>query len=164
MGREGTAGAAVPLDEVPVEPMATHVPEECFYVRFGTFSNYLWFRDLNKKWQGDLSNMILRRGIERAAADRVQQQLSLRETALAKILGPPVIADVALIGLDPYLAQGAAIGILFQARNNFFLSRDLMSKRREALKKFSTATETNPTLAGHEVSLIASPDGQLRSY
>jgi hypothetical protein len=108
--------------------------------------------------------MIMRRGIEQAASDRIQQQLSLRETALAKILGPQIIADVALIGLDPYLAQGAAIGILFQARNNFLLSHDLMSMRREALEKFPTSTETNPTIAGHEISLIASPDGQVRSY
>jgi hypothetical protein len=163
-GREETPFAALSLDEVPVEPIATHVPQECFYIRFGTFRNYLWFSDLSKKWQGDLRNMLSRRGIEQGASARVQQQLSLRETALAKILGPQVIADVALVGLDPYLAQGAAIGILFQARNNFLLSRDLVSKRREALKKFPDATETNRTIADHEVSLIANPGGQVRSY
>jgi len=163
-GPPGTPLAAVALGEVPVERIATHVPEECFYVRFGTFRSYLWFRDLSKKWQGDLRNMILHRGIEQAGSERVQQQLALRETALAKILGPQVIADVALVGLDPYLAQGAAIGILFQARNNFLLSRDLQSKRREALQKFPAATEMNTTIADHEVSLIATPDGRVRSY
>jgi hypothetical protein len=106
------------LEDVAVEPIATHVPAECFYLRFGTFTNYLWFRDLNKKWQGDLQNMILRRGIDRAAAKRSQQQLSLKESALAKILGPQVIADAAIIGLDPYTTQGAGIGILFQAKNS----------------------------------------------
>jgi len=152
------------LTEVPLEPIAAHVPEECFYVRFGNFQNYFWFRDLNKKWQGDLGNMISRRGIDRAGAKRIQQQLSLRESALAKVLGPQVIADAALIGLDPYMAQGAAIGILFQAKNSFILSNDLMNQRRGALKKFEDAEESTIELVGQEVSLIATPDGRVRSY
>ena len=152
------------LDEVVVEPIAAHIPEECFYLRFGNFSNYFWFRELNKKWQGDLGNMLARRGIDRASSQRIQQQLSLRESALAKILGPQVISDAAIIGLDPYVSQGAAIGILFQAKNSFLLTQDLTSQRKSALAKFASAKESTLTLAGQEVSLIATPDGQVRSY
>lgn len=152
------------LDEVEIEPIAAHVPEECFYLRFGNFTNYLWFRDLSKKWSGDLGNMLARRGIDRASADRSQQQLSLRESALAKILGPQVIADAAIIGLDPYVEQGAGVGILFQAKNSFLLAQDLSSQRRTALTKFADATESKLTLADQEVSLIATPGGEVRSY
>jgi len=152
------------LNEIDVEPIAQHVPQECFYLRFGTFTNYLWFRDLNAKWQGDLKNMILRRGIDRGASRRIQQQLSLRETLLAKVLGPQVIADVAIVGLDPYLQHGAAIGILFQAKNNQLLANDLTSKRREALEKFAHATESTVQIADQDVSLIATPNGQVRSF
>lgn len=152
------------IAEVEVEPLATHVPAECFYLRFGNFTNYLWFRDLNKKWQGDLGNMILRRGIRRGASKRIQQQLSLKENALAKILGPQVIADAAIIGLDPYVEQGAAIGILFQAKNEFLLAADMMRQRREALTKFDDAEEQTLEIAGQSVSLISTPDGQVRSY
>ncbi len=149
---------------VEVEPLATHVPVECFYVRFGSFPNYLWFRDLNKKWQGDLGNMIFRRGIRRAAADRIEQQLSLRENAMAKILGPQVIADVAIIGLDPYVNQGAAIGVLFQAQVTPLLARDLTEQRREALAKFPDAVESTVKIGERDVSLIATPGGEVRSY
>ena len=152
------------LAKVGVELLASHVPAECFYLRFGNFTNYLWFRDLNKKWQGDLGNMILRRGIQRKAGVRLQQQLSLKENALAKILGPQVIADAAIIGLDPYLEQGAAIGILFQAKNDFLLSADMMRQRREALSNFEDAKEQTLDIAGHSVSLISTPDGKVRSY
>lgn len=152
------------LEGVAVEPLALHVPVDCFYIRFGTFTNYLWFRDLNKKWQGDLGNMITRRSIDRPADDRVQQQLALRDSALAKVLGPQVIEDVAMIGLDPYLAQGGAIGILFQAKNNLLLSNDLVSKRREALEKFSDAKETTVKIADRDVSLISTPSREVHSY
>ena len=156
--------AAEGLDKVAVEPMATHVPEECFYLRFGTFTNYLWFRNLNKKWQGDLGNMVRRRGIQRGGDRRIEQQLSLRETMLSKVLGPQVIGDAAIIGLDPYIDQGAGIGIVFQAKNSQLLQKDLESKRREALDKFPNAEESTVQLGGSDVSLIAAPDGLVRSY
>jgi hypothetical protein len=149
---------------VPVETLAAHVPVECFYLRFGTFPNYLWFRDLEDKWQGDLGNMILRRGIERAAADRVQQQLALYDDVMSKIMGPTVIQDVAIIGLDPYLNQGAAIGILFHARSTPLLTRDLTGKRLESLTKFNGAAESTIRVGDRDVSLIATPAGDVRSY
>ncbi len=152
------------FEQVGVEPLATHVPAECFYLRFGSFTNYLWFRDLNKKWKGDLGNMLLQRGVRRGASDRIQQQLSLRENALAKILGPQIIADAAIIGLDPYLEQGAAIGILMQAKNNFLLSADFMRQRRAALTKFKDAEERTLEIAKQSVSLVSTPDGRVRSY
>jgi hypothetical protein len=152
------------LRGVEVEPMALHVPVECFYLRFGNFTNYLWFRDLNKKWQGDLGNMLLRRGIDRASTKRLEQQLSLRENALAKILGPQVIADVAIIGLDPYMPQGAAVGILFQAKANPLLANDLITQRKQALKNYPDAAETTVKIADRDVSLVATPGGEVRSY
>ncbi|MCH8841222.1 MAG: hypothetical protein IH831_11240 [Planctomycetes bacterium] len=153
-----------PIEDISVEPIAGHVPAECFYLRFGTFTNYLRFRDLNKKWQGDLLNMILRRGIDRAAAKRSQQQLSLHENALAKILGPQVISDAAIIGLDPFTAHGAGIGILFQAKNSFLLAQDLNRQRLGALQQFSNAEQSTVQIADRDVSLIATPDGRVRSY
>ena len=151
-------------NQIEIEPIAAHVPEECFYVRFGKFLNYLWFRDLSVKWQGDLQNMINRRGIDRASSKRTEQQLSLKYNAMAKILGPQVVGDLALIGLDPYVIDGAAIGVVIQAKNNFLLSQDLMRQRRGALRTFDDAEETKLEIAGKEVSLIATPGGEVRSY
>ena len=150
--------------DIAIEPLAKHVPEECFYVRFGSFLNYLWFRDLNKKWQGDLGNMILRRGIVRGASKRIQQQISLRDNALAKIFGPKVIGDAGMIGLDPYMDQGAAIGLIFQAKNEVLLSADLLNQRRASLQKFDDATEETLEIEGETVSLISNPAGEVRSY
>ncbi len=152
------------LKDVAIEPIAAHVPAECFYARFGTFTNYLWFRDFKTKWEGDLQNMLRRRGIDRAAAQRSKQQMSLQENVLAKIFGPQVIADAAIIGLDPYTAQGAGVGIVFQAKNSEMLAQDLDRQRREALTNFPDAAESTVKIADRDVSLIATPDGQVRSY
>lgn len=152
------------LGEVEIEPMARQVPEECFYIRYGRFTNYLWFRDLTEKWQGDLQNMLQRRGIDDAASQRIEDQLSLRQSAMAKVLGPQVIADVALIGLDPYTSVGSAVGIVFEAKNSFLLNRDLTGQRREALERYPDAVEETLTIREQSVSLISSPSGAVRSY
>lgn len=152
------------LDEIEIEPLAAHVPDECFYIRFGNFQNYFWFRDLSTKWDGDLQNMVIRRAVKRLATSRIEQQLSLKENALSRILGPQFIADAALIGLDPYTNQGAAIGILVQARNSPLLAQDFMRQRRVSLQTFPDAAESTVNLAGTEVSLVATPDGRVRSY
>ncbi len=60
----------IPSDQnagVAIEPIAQHVPVECYYIRYGNFTNYLWFRDLSRKWDGDLANMIMRRDIDHGA-------------------------------------------------------------------------------------------------
>ncbi len=58
--REAEANVAVPLppqwinapvpevpDNLPIESIASVVPAECFYLRFGRFANYLWFREFS---------------------------------------------------------------------------------------------------------------------
>ncbi len=162
------APPTAPAPEVPegvaIEPIALHVPEECFYVRFGTFVNYLWLSNFQKQWGGDLQNMIALRGINYDLNNKLQRQLSLRETALSKILGPTVIADVALVGSDMFVREGASIGVMFQARNNFLLGSNLRQLRKETLDGVDGATETTVSIGGRDVSYLSTPSGSVRSY
>ena len=103
--------------DVRVEPIARFVPEECFYIRFAQFPNYIWLRRLLEEYGGDLSRMVTLRGTDSRLNQRVEQQLGLRESALARILGETVISDVALLGRDTLLREGAAIGIVFEGKN-----------------------------------------------
>jgi hypothetical protein len=153
--------AALPAS---VEPIAGHVPQECFYLRFGNFPNYLWFRDFLRHWQGDLANMIVLQGVNHDNNERFQQQIAVGETEIARVMGPRVIRDVALIGFDPYLRDGTAMGILFQANISALLSNNLNDQRHKAMKEHAGATEKTVQLAGHDVSYMSSPDGRLRSY
>jgi len=147
-----------------IEPIAARVPRECFYMRFGNFLNYLWFRDFMRKWQGDLGNMIVPESVTHDNRERLQRQLGLRESQVARVMGPTVIRDVAIIGLDAYMRDGASMGILFQANNGLLLGRNLSGGRTEALQKNSDATESTVDIAGHQVSFLSTPDGRLRSY
>jgi hypothetical protein len=152
------------VKEVQVEEIALHVPEECFYVRFGNFSNYLWFNRLLTEFGGELRNLAALRGMDYGLGARQQRQIALKEGALAEILGPQVIADVALVGQDMFLREGAAIGILFQAKSNFALSADIRSQRAAALAANKGAEETTVEIDGHKVSFLSTPDNRIRSF
>jgi hypothetical protein len=152
------------IKDAQVEEIALHVPEECFYVRFGNFPNYLWFNRLLTEFGGELRNLVALRGLDYQLNARQERQIALKEGALAELLGPQVIADVALVGQDMFLREGAAIGILFQARNNFGLSADIRSQRAKALSANKDAQETSVEIAGHKVSFLSTPDNRIRSF
>jgi hypothetical protein len=155
-----------PVAKIPdtVEALASHVPQECFYLRFGNFPNYLWFRDFLRHWQGDLGNMIVMQSVDYDNSERFQQQIAIGESKLSRVMGPAVIRDVAIIGLDMYLRDGASMGILFQANNSMLLSRNLNGQRQDAKAKFSDSKEQTIQIAGHDVSFISTPDNRIRSY
>lgn len=162
--RSPSLPAEVPA--VEIEPLAMRVPVEWFYVRFGRFSNYLWLNYLMQEYGGDISSMVTLRSYLMPLNQRVQEQLGLEQSALAEVLGERVIADVALVGRDTFTREGAAIGILFQARSNSLLRNDLMAQRQRALRRFASRGATSQTLqiAGREVSFVATPDNRLRSF
>ena len=164
--RWSTAAVADAADDVAIEPIAAHVPEECFYVRFGSFENYLWLRELLDEYGGDMSRMVTARGHDAGLNRRLQDQLGLEESTLAKLFGGQVISDVAMIGRDTYMREGAAFGILFEARNSALLTTDLVKQRLEAVERMKEdgAEMTELEIAGQPASLAATTDNRLRSF
>ncbi|HEY3392139.1 MAG TPA: hypothetical protein VGK58_05505, partial [Lacipirellulaceae bacterium] len=165
-GRGDQEELPAPSPQLPaqIEPIAGHVPHECFYLRFGNFPNYLWFRDFTRHWQGDLGNMLVQKSVNHDVSDRFQRQIAVGESRLARVMGPTVVRDVAIIGLDPYMRDGAAMGILFHANNSMLLSNNLNDQRRDAMDVHEGATEETIRIADQDVSYIGSLDGRLRSY
>lgn len=161
----------IPTPELPeldpsvsVEPLASRVPEQCFYIRFGSFGNFLWFQDTLERIGGELQNLLVLRGVNHQVRQRFQTQLAVETTALARLLGDALIADVAIVGTDLSVSEGGCYGLLFQAKNNLLLGADLVRQRRERAEKIPGASEQRVRIGGREVSLWSSPDGRVRSY
>ena len=157
----------IAVDDVAIEDIARYVPRECFYVRFAQFANYLWLRNLLEEYGGDLSRMVLLRGTDSQLNSSVENQLGLRSTSLAEFLGPQVISDVAMIGRDTYLQEGAALGILFEAKNRL-LKTELLNQRKLRIKELKEAgietTLETIEIDGTKVSFARTEDNQLRSF
>ena len=149
---------------VEIEPIAMHVPEECLYIRFGSYGNFLWLQDTLAKWGGDAQNLVALRGLDYGTSQRMEEQLVLKQSALARLMGDTIIADVAIVGTDLLFQDGGAYGIMFHARNNVLLSADFVRQRTERIEKGDGVTQRQVDVGGHEVSLLSSPDGAVRSY
>jgi len=153
-----------PDPNVKIEPLALRVPAECFYVRFGNFTNFLWFQDTLERWGGDIQNLVAQRGVDYGLNDRFQQQICLQQTVLARLFGEAAIADAALVGTDLFLPEGAAMGIFFLARNRLLLGSDIARQRAEAVAQHPGTKEEKIKLGQHVVSFLSSPDGSIRSF
>ncbi len=157
-GPDGKPGPAA-----KIEPIAQRVPAEFFYIRFGSFENFLWFQDTLETWGGDLQNLVAMRGLNDQKNQRIQNQLVLEQTQLSRMLGGTVISDVAMVGTDLLMQDGAAIGFLFEARNGLLLGSSLSGPRTARIKA-GKAKEETVKIEGQNVSFLSSPDGSIRSY
>jgi len=152
--------------EVPVEAIALAVPPECFYLRFGSYYNFSWFRQQVDKWGTDTRDMLTARSINYHVSERLQSQLQLHDTELARLLGPAVISDVAVIGNDPFVREGAGLGILFQASNNAALSANLQLQRANCAASEDDVTLAPATFPERKTAgtFLSSPDNRVRSF
>jgi hypothetical protein len=161
----------LPIGEVPeppadvkIEPLAAHVPAECLYVRFGSFGNFQWCRTYLSDIGGDIRQLVAARGLDYGLNTRLEQQLLLKTTVLSKLFGDLLISDVAFIGHDTFLREGASMGLLFESRNNGLLGANFQQQRQLVLEQNMAAREEQVEIAGRNVSYISTPDGAVRSY
>lgn len=153
---------AAPQPEI--EPLADHIPPECFYIRYGKFENYLWFQDLTDEHGGDISRMITLSGLSNDGSARLTKQLGIQMTAMGRMLGPTIITDQAIIGRDLYLQDGAAMGVVFQPTNTFLLRSSLNNDRMTLANSSDEITLKNVKLENGEGTLMRSTDNSIRSF
>ena len=147
-----------------VEPLATKVPPDCFYIRYGSFQNYLWFQDLTNEHGGDITRMITLRGLVNDSAERLETQLNMKMTQLSRMLGGTVIEDQALIGRDLFLTDGASMGVLIKSRNAFLLTTSIKNDRTKLAREDTTVTLENFEIDDRQVSLLSTGDNRIRSF
>lgn len=153
-------------DSMPIEPMARQVPPECFYVRFGSFANFLWFQSLGDQQGADLTGALTLQGLDYQITERIERLLSTRLNLIAKLFGDAVVADMALIGNDLYLQDGPAIGVLFEAKVPGLLQSSLRQERRQAASRLASdgARLESLTIGQQAVELLSTPDQRVRSF
>ena len=155
----------VPAD-LPIEKIATHVPSECFYIRFGSFANFMWFKDFGNSRGGDLAQLAIIRGLNYRTNERLEKMLNTKTTVVGKLFGDSIISDMAIIGQDLYLQDGPSMGVLFEAKNIALLRSSMQNDRTAAIKQYADLGAKMDTLElhGKQVSLLSTPDNQIRSF
>jgi TolA-binding protein len=168
--------------DVPIDALAMHVPQECFYARFGSFTDFQWFCSTVGTWAGDLERVVSMHGLDRGIQAKLARQLALGDitaesppagTTVPSHLADDLVGDLAIIGTDTFFGQGAAVGVLFRAKDDEFLPALIhLLRRYVAIRSLRRhVAENNPQVkeelvdfSGRKVSLLATPDGCVRSF
>lgn len=157
--------AAAPIaGEVAIEELAGRVPPECFYLRFGAFTNYLWFQDIAERFGGDIAQAVMLRGFNYEASARMERMLAAKLTTIAKMFGDKLISDMGVIGSDLYMKEGASVGVIFVSTNPQVLTAAINADRKAVAGKHADATIAEVLIAGKPVSLLSTPDNRIRSF
>ncbi|MEZ6092845.1 MAG: hypothetical protein R3C03_01210 [Pirellulaceae bacterium] len=150
---------------VEVEPTAMHVPDDCFYLRFGTWDNQLWLKRLIEEHGGDLGRMVRLRGFQAKVKSKFLNQLALESSQIDEWFGGNLIADVAVIGRDTYFNTGASVGVLLYSKDADSLnSRILQRRKRFADDPANRSKLESVEIAGEKVSFLSAEDNRYRSF
>ena len=166
-------GMTLPAVDIPgdfvsrdVEELAYHVPEECFYIRCAGVPEYRWLRQALDQLQtfsqgvdGVISDYTIESGIDA----KLERQLGIRESTAAIALGPKVLSQMAVIGTDFFVREGAAIGVVFEAKNTNAV-REWVKKEQAHTLKMEPHAKLTPLRFGEiHGTLLSTPDNRVRS-
>lgn len=118
------------------EPLAELIPFDNYYVRFKTFQKFLDASDLLDQWGTSLARAYEVNSRDHRLKQKLEQQICLKSTGLARVFGPTVIKSLALTGNDPYLREGSDLTVIFQITNQTLFNGAIDLNLAEARKKF----------------------------
>ena len=152
--------------DVELEPFAQCIPEECFYLRFGTWKNQIWLRRLTDEFGGDLGRMVSLRGFKSRVQSKFLNQLAIQSSEFDQLFGGNLISDVAVIGNDMFFEDGSSVGVLLHAKNTKTLKNNLTNKRKKFAKTHSKigCELSDVDVNGVAVQFLRTPDNRYRSF
>jgi hypothetical protein len=118
------------------EPLAKLVPHDNYYIHFKTITKFLETGDLLDEWGTSLARAYEVNSRDYRIKQKLEQQICLKSTGLARVFGPAVIKSMAITGNDPYLREGSDFTIIFQVTNKTLFQTGAEPTLSEARKKF----------------------------
>jgi hypothetical protein len=118
------------------EPLAKLVPSDNYYIHFKNIAKFLETGDLFEQWGTSLSRALEANSRDFAIKEKMEQQLCLKSTKLARVFGPAVVKSMALTGSDPYVREGSDLTIVFHVANKELFLAATQPQLQQTLANF----------------------------
>jgi hypothetical protein len=148
----------------PDEPLAKATPADFYFLRVRDFASFLDLSSVADSWGTPALDVLDGQIQDRALRARYQTELALEQGELSRTFGPSVIAELALVGSDPYLVEGSDLTLIFRVKSGLLFDAAL-------LKSLTTFAAAHPggdtqkfTHEGVDVTVTRSADGQIRRH
>ncbi|MBI5431195.1 MAG: hypothetical protein HZA52_00005 [Planctomycetes bacterium] len=148
--------------EPELDPLAKLVPVDQHAVFFPTFTAMTDVLDELDREGTPLLEFLAADVEDALTKERYQTQLCLPLSALARLLGPTVVAGVALTGSDPFVRAGTDVVVLFDCKQPAVLEGYLASRQAEAEKRGAWKVEGD--LGGPRYKGVHTADRAVSSY
>jgi hypothetical protein len=145
----------------PVEPLATMVPAEFYYLRARSFDAFQSLLDRVDRAVTPAVRVLERHRQQLDLSERYRLELGLPQDELSRVLGPHLVHSLVITGSDPMLRQGSDVSLILDVPASETVLNVLSVKRAQLSQQYPL-TATNWAHAGVSVSSYQSVDGRVR--
>lgn len=147
-----------------LDPLARLIPADQHAVFFPSFASLVAVSDEIDRQGTPLARLLESRSEDELLKQRYERQLGLPLSLLARLLGPKVIASVALTGSDPYFFAGTDVALVFETEHPSALKTLLLARIAAAAQGQSGVKPVQGKAEGLAYDGFLSPDRRVSSY
>lgn len=167
---EGVATPSVPFEKLmngrtpAIEPLAKAAPADWYYMHFPRVVSMRRVLAAADRWGSHLLAAYTVTGRDARVRDRIERQTLLRASPELDPFYDLVVGDVAVVGSDPFLAEGSDVTFIFTVKNQLLFTTRLELERRNAVAASSNVSISHETYRTWTVDGVANADRSLSSY
>jgi hypothetical protein len=149
---------------VPEEKLANAAPADFYYARLNDLSVFFRIVDQLDAWATPAVTALEGGGDDHAIAERTLTQLGLERSQLARTLGTAVVADLAIVGSDPYVREGSDVTILFRVKQKALFDGALANALQHHNEAHPADGASTVDAGGVLIRISRSSDGAVRQH
>jgi hypothetical protein len=167
---EGVAIRAHPWEEMLAgrspepHPIERFLPLDQYAFEAASFAEFLALLDWLDAWGSPLLMWMDQSADDAGVKERLERQLCLGASALARLLGPAAIGRVAATGGDPFLREGSDLTLIFELKAPALFGANLEKNRLAALAEHPGARRVEEEHHGHKITGLVDSERTVSSY
>ncbi|MBN2022768.1 MAG: hypothetical protein JW809_08220 [Pirellulales bacterium] len=153
-------------DHVEPKPhdIARLVPEDQYFLHFRSMESMGELLDLAQQWGDNLLRLFTVRAQDQRLQAKLEEQLCVRRTFLAKLFADKVIDEVAVTGADPFLHEGTDVTMIFRLAQPEVFRKAAAGWLAETRAAHPDLVSREFNYRGHKVSVHYTRDRVVSSF
>ena len=158
------AAQTVARKTLEISELARCVPEDQYFVLFGSVNKLLEATEGGDLWGAHLFSQVTRSARTRRTTARLKTQLAIQTDRLTRPFYDMVVDEVAITGSDLYIPMGSDITLLFRIKQPDVFRLRMDGFLTAAERSRSDATRTTGKISDVEYVRVSTPDRELSVF
>jgi len=147
-----------------ISPLAYCVPEDSYFIVFGSMNKMLEAMEVSDLWGTHLSSQTLRRAFSREVGRSYRAQLAIETNRLMRPIYDMIVKEVAVTGRDLFLREGSDLTLLFLLKQPELFKARMDGFLAKAERSRGDAKRSAGEYQGVPYVHLATPDRAVSVY